>query len=159
MSYIPKDHLKYNILPNSRKGNWEVVSYDIDLIGEILDLKCGLNIPFQPKTLEEYYREIDECIKQYPEYSEKLSLFKKDLISRNNKENWSILKYVGETNDNFTNGVYYYVPAFKKDDKYYADGIIDDEEFTSYLGWEDTNISNKNFIIISDPHKVLQNWM
>lgn len=155
MSYIPKEHSKYNILPNSRKGNWEVVSYDPDLISEILDLNCGLGFPFQPNTLEEYYNEIDECIKQHPEYANKLRAFKQDLINRNNKDNWSILKYVGETNINFTNGVYYYVPVFQKGNHYYADGIIDDEEFTSYLGWEDTIISTENFIVVSDPHNVL----
>lgn len=156
MSYIPKEHLKYNILPNSRKGKWEVVSYDSDLINEILDLNCDLEYPFQPTTLDEYYDEIDECIKQYPEYSEKLNLFKKDLINRNNKEDWSILKYVGKTNDNFTNGVYYYVPVYKKGNEYCADGVIDDEEFTSYVAWADTDIATGDFVIICDPHEVLK---
>lgn len=123
---------------------------------EIEDLNCGLEMPFQPDTLEDYYKKIDECIKQNPKYSKKLNLLKNDLRDRNNKEDWSIVKFFGKSNDNFTNGVYYYVSVYKNGNKYYADGLIDDEESIPYIGWDDIDISTDNFEIICDPHDVLK---
>ena len=157
MAYIPREHKKYNILPSSRKGNWEVVSYDSDMLNQLIDVGCDISYPYQPTTLEEYYNEIDNCIKQCPKIESLLNDYKNDLINRNNKTNWGIVKYIGESNDSFTNGRYYYVPMFKKNDQVIIDGIIDDEEFTSYVEWTDSNFNNTEFEVIVDPFDVLFN--
>ena len=51
----------------------------------------------------------------------------------NQKEEWSILRYIGPTDDNvggLTHGKNYYWPT-RKDNPVYC-GVVDDEEFTSY---------------------------
>ena len=172
--YIPKEHIKYDILPNSKKNNWEVVSYDSDMLDKLQKYHCKISYPYHPVSLESLYKEIDDCIIQYPKLKNLLLKYKKDLIIRNNKLNWGIVKYIGKSNQNFTNNHYYYVPMFEKNGTIVVDGIIDDEEFTSYIGWsEDTNISTidikrgfianedikmvipRDFEIIIDPYKVL----
>ena len=52
----------------------------------------------------------------------------------NVKENWSVMKYLGETTSNclgLTKGRHYYWPCSVENPEY--EGVIDDEEFTSYL--------------------------
>lgn len=63
-----------------------------------------------------------------------LSEYNADIKRRNIKENWSVLKYIGESTGGiggFTHGRYYYWPCFVEGPEY--EGVIDDEEFTSYL--------------------------
>jgi len=157
MSYIPKEHLKYDILPNSRKGNWEVISYDSNLMNELLNANVDIS-PYDPKTMEDFYDEIDECIQKYPKQKELLLKFKEDLINRNNKLNWGIIKYLGKTNGEFTHNRCYYVPMFKRNNEVIVDGIIDDEEFTSYLvSGLNGNYYNLDFEIVEDPFNNLKN--
>ena len=161
MSYIPKEHLKYDILPNSRTGNWEVVSYDSDMIRELIDI-VDISYPYHLSTLEEYYKEIDSCIDKYPQYRDKLIEYKNDLIIRNDKSNWGIVRYIGESNDHFTKNRCYYVPMVKKNNEYTIDGIIDDEEYTSYIAWsmDDTSKDKKlEFEIVIDPSNKLDEYL
>ena len=56
------------------------------------------------------------------------------LLSYDQKENWSVLKYVGRSTGGiggFTHGRYYYWPCSVETPEY--EGVIDDEEFTSYI--------------------------
>lgn len=70
------------------------------------------------------------------ELGKKILEYKDDIKKRNIKENWSVVKYVGKSTDGavgFTYGRYYYWPCDVERPEY--EGIIDDEEFTSYLAW------------------------
>ena len=64
---------------------------------------------------------------------QKILEYKADIKKRNVKENWSVVKYVGETTGLFglTHGRHYYWPSSTDNPEY--EGVIDDEEFTSYL--------------------------
>ena len=75
----------------------------------------------------------------------------KEIVRKMNiKENWSVLHYLGETTPNtfgLTHGRYYYWPCSIEHPEY--EGVIDDEEFTSYLAYavKDPKISDDNFVI------------
>ena len=60
--------------------------------------------------------------------------YKLEVMCMNIKENWSVLRYLGCGKLEglpFTTGRYYYWPCSAESPEY--EGIIDDEEFTSYL--------------------------
>ena len=94
---------------------------------------------------------MDELASQYFK-NEKLQdvykQFKEQMIEMNTKEDWSILKYIGESNKNIfglTRGNVYYWPCSKRNPHY--EGVIDDEEFTSY--WYPTEA--EDWQILEDP--------
>ena len=154
MPYIPKEHEKYDVLPFCRKHNIEVFEYPSELIYEIDEVLDGLSeklIPYGFKSYEEYYEKISSLLKEYAdktEIIEKLEEIKEYIIKNNKKEEWSILKYIGELDDKvfgLTNGKNYYWPTSKENPVYH--GVIDDEEFTAYLYSTDKSL----WEILEDP--------
>jgi hypothetical protein len=139
----------------SRKDGGEVFSYSTDLELEIREMLPNDEsvIPYGYDSYEEFYKRLDEFISQYGteggnlnKLGELLVEYKEDIKRRNVKENWSILRYVGETTSNFTNGRYYYCPCSVDSPQF--EGIIDDEEFTSYLA--SVGNSNKAYNSLED---------
>ena len=160
MAYIPKKHQKYDILPLCRSEGGEVFSYDSKLADEICELlPCRVTEQYTPDgveiqrvdyfspwsfdSYEEYHAYLDSLISEHGTSSGELNhlgqlmtAFKADIKRRNVKENWSVVKYVGESTGGiggFTNGRYYYWPCSIEKPEF--EGIIDDEEFTSYFAW------------------------
>ena len=139
MPYIPKEHEKYDLLPYCRKDGGEVFEYS----GELLSVTEGLLgsgvtlMPYNYDSYEEYFNMIDSLIEKYSENAEilkKLMQSRKMIFKLNQKEEWSILKYIGPNDDaglGLTNGKNYYWPCYKDNPVYR--GVIDDEEFTAYL--------------------------
>ena len=139
MPYIPKEHAKYGLLPMCRQMGGEVFSYPVEFLDELQDYlpdKISL-MPYGYDSYEDYFSTIDEYISEYAETEEavsKFESFKKAIAEMNVKEEWSVLRYKGETDKNvfgLTHGQAYYWPCSKSHPEY--EGVIDDEEFTSYL--------------------------
>ncbi len=137
MPYIPEEHKKYPVLPNSRKRGGEVFQYNdfpddkfLELVGEHL-------IPYGYDSYEEYFSKIDMLIKMHskePETVRLLSEVKKNILEMNHKEEWSICRYIGKSTEGvfgLHNGGYYYWPCSASNPVY--QGVIDDEEFTAYI--------------------------
>ena len=143
MAYIPVRHQQYDILPMCRKTGGEVFSYSSDMENEIRKLLPGEEsvIPYGYDSYEEFDKQLDDYISQYGTEDSKLNRlgqllteYKADIKRRNIKENWSVVKYVGKSTGGvggFTQGRYYYWPCSIENPEY--EGVIDDEEFTSYL--------------------------
>ncbi|WP_418790868.1 hypothetical protein [Phosphitispora sp. TUW77] len=97
--------------------------------------------PYGYNSYEEYDAILDRYISTYGTdrqnlnaLGEKLTALKETIHQMNVKENWSVLKYLGENTSNvfgLTKGRYYYWPCSVEHPDY--EGVIDDEEFTSYL--------------------------
>lgn len=139
MPYIPKEHEKYNLLPWCREHGGEVFDYPSKLICEmetLLGTSVGL-LPYGYYSYEEYYGLLDQLIISNQENKntvEKLNQLKQVMMQMNQKEEWSVLKYVGPTDEGalgLTNGKNYYWPTRREKPIY--NGVIDDEEFTSYM--------------------------
>ena len=72
----------------------------------------------------------------------------------NQKEQWSVLQYIGPLDDRvfgLTPGRNYYWPSSYSNPIY--SGVVDDEEFTSYLYPTDSNF----WVILEDPTKMAYN--
>lgn len=153
MAYIPDNHKKYNILPMCRKNGGEVFSYPGKLIDELEKFlpEDENMMPYGYDSIEEYMAEMDKFADRFF-VEEKSSLlydqFKTVMCEMNRKENWSILRYLGESDDKLfglTHGSVYYWPCSKSNPHY--EGVIDDEEFTSY--WYSTEVDE--WEILEDP--------
>ena len=139
MAYIPKKHEKYNLLPECRANGGEVFDYPAGLISEIEKIMGFSNMvfPYGYKSYEEYYASLDEVIKMHendPKLVELLDELKSKVKELNVKEDWSILRYVGEDDGmpiGVTPGMAYYWPTCKSNPVYR--GVVNDEEFTSYI--------------------------
>lgn len=138
MTYIPEKHKKYNLLPRCREKGGEVFSYPSELLNRLekyLPENQGM-LPYGYKSYEEYYSEMDKLSKKYfiDSEAEKLYVeFRAEMLRLNVKENWSVLRYIGENIDEImglTKGNIYYWPCSVENPVY--EGVIDDEEFTSY---------------------------
>jgi hypothetical protein len=147
MPYIPLKHQKYDILPISRKDGGEVFSYSSNLELEIREMLPNEEsvIPYGYDSYDEFNAAIDNFITKYGTENGNLNKlgkllveYKDDIKRRNIKEDWSILRYHGKTTSSFTNSRYYYCPCSADSPEY--EGIITDEEFTSYLA----SIGNSN---------------
>ena len=139
MPYIPKEHQKYNILPECQKNGGEVFDYPSKLIAEaeqLLGSSEGL-FPYNFDSYDQYFSSIDYLIKansQNFEIVNKLIEVREMVWKMNQKEEWSILRYVGPSKYGIcglTTGKLYYWPTRKEKPVYC--GVIDDEEFTAYL--------------------------
>lgn len=139
MPYIPKQHEKYNLLPYCKKDGGEVFDYPSELIyraEKLIGSSVGL-FPYNYDSYEDYYNKLDELMRIHSEHVEIVEMLKKvrDKVKEMNcKEEWSVLKYVGPTDDSvlgLTHGKNYYWPTRKSKPVYC--GVVDDEEFTSYL--------------------------
>lgn len=153
MAYIPKIHLKYNLLPYCNKKGGEVFSYPSELLSKLEKyLPDGENMmPYGYNSYDEYYSEMDKLAKSYFREIEVLNLyaeFKNEMHRLNIKENWSVLRYIGKSHDSvggLTNGNVYYWPCSIENPVY--EGVIDDEEFTSYL----YSTEASEWVILEDP--------
>lgn len=139
MPYIPKEHERYNLLPYCREHGGEVFEYPSELIYEaekLLGSADGIT-PYNYDSYEQYYEYIDALIAQHeanPEIKQKLLQVRDKMLQMNRKEDWSVLKYVGPTDDScfgLTHGKNYYWPTRREKPTYC--GVVDDEEFTAYL--------------------------
>lgn len=155
MPYIPKEHEKYNLLPFCRKNGGEVFSYDCDLEYKLSNALPNMGIiPYGYNSYEEFYEYLDSIEITDDDLKNLLSKYKNDIKIRNIKENWSIAKYIGQPLDgihSLTYGQYYYFPCNDKCVEY--EGIIDDEEFTSYMSY---SLDKANWEIAEDPLGLLR---
>ena len=139
MPYIPEEHKQYNLLPYCCEHGGEVFDYPSELIYEAEKLlgESGELMPYNYNSYEQYYGFIDALIAQHkndPEIKAKLLQVKEMVQQMNQKEDWSVLRYVGPSDEScfgLTHGKNYYWPTRREDPTYC--GVIDDEEFTSYL--------------------------
>ena len=139
MAYIPDKHKQYNLLPVCNKYGGEVFEYPSELISqveEMLPQKEDL-IPYSYKSYDEYFSYIDSLIGKYQDNSsltEILEQVKQQTKEINQKDDWSVLRYVGESGSPFSGLTYnknYYWPTSKNHPVYC--GVIDNEEFTAYI--------------------------
>lgn len=137
MAYIPENHKKYNLLPTCQKDEGEVFSYPSELLDKLNSAGEHDLDPYGYKSYEEYFSVIDKRIsaqQNKPTVVELLKNYKTSILNMNQKEVWSVLKFLGEDTDNMTGlkkGRYYYWPCSLENPVY--EGVIDDEEYTSYL--------------------------
>ena len=150
MPYIPKEHEKYDLLPFCREHGGEVFEYPGDLLDELeehLDPEDQL-IPYGFKSYEEYDQEIDRIARRFldqPQVMDLFGEFKTQIYEMNRKEQWSVLKYIGTEIAGLTPGRNYYWPSSFSNPVYR--GVVDDEEFTSYLYPTDADL----WEILEDP--------
>jgi len=139
MPYIPREHEKYDLLPYCREDGGEVFDYPGKLINEAEKcIEASLSLfPYNFESYEEYYGTIDKLILQHsdrPDAVAILTQLRNEVMKMNQKEEWSVVRYVGPADDNvlsLTHGKNYYWPT-QKDNPVYC-GVVDDEEFTSYM--------------------------
>jgi hypothetical protein len=154
--YIPKEHERYGLLPESREFGGEVFIWtdELDRVdaeihkaeGEPVDddgFDVTYLLPYGVASYDEYWNLLEGYAAKYAETDAKLSRdierLEAKLKEMNVKENWSVVKFLGGTDkapvpdelDGLTKGSYYYWPADAADPKYI--GVIDNEEFTTYL--------------------------
>jgi len=158
MAYIPETHKKYNLLPRCTEHGGEVFCYPSveKEISAILPEGEHV-IPYSYDSYADFYEQLDCYIEQYGkdygrinELGQMLEKYKIEIQKMNVKEKWSVLRYVGEsTSDLFglTHGRYYYWPCSVEHHNF--EGVIDDEEFTSYICYaiESPVISDKDVVI------------
>lgn len=163
--YIPEAHRKYDVLPTCRKYNFEMIIPDGLLLHKIEKLTGRTNYmglhPYQRyKTYEEYYKELDNLINEFPKYKQEITAYKESVIKMNNKDTWAIVEYIGESNFSFTKNKHYYVVMYKENDSWIINGVIDNEEYDAFTVWSPncTNPINllTDFKIIFDPSNRLQ---
>jgi len=158
MPYIPTIHEKYDLLPFCRERGREVFSYSpTDEIDDLLPEGEHI-IPYGYNSYEEYYAMLDEFLSLYGYTDGELNSlghmlidYKADIKKRNIKEEWSVVQYIGEsinTVSGLTHGRYYYWPCSKENPAY--EGVIDDEEFTSYIAWNFTSRGKLENVINED---------
>ena len=139
MPYIPKEHEKYDLLPDSRKDGGEVFDYPCALLDKLETYikPDDQLIPYGYDSYEDYNAKIDRIAQRFADQPEVLALFaqyKERLCQMNRKELWSVLRYIGPEDDRITSltpGRNYYWPVDPTDPAYR--GVVDDEEFTNYL--------------------------
>lgn len=153
--YIPPAHERYDLLPRCRKNGGEVFSYP-EWLGDFEDLvrdagifeddssdsrNCLHFIPHGYKSYADYQSMLkdsaDRCRQKDAELAVAILDLGREIDRLNVKENWSVVRYVGDQFDGdsrvvaLTKGRCYYWPCSKERPVY--EGVIDDEEFTSYL--------------------------
>ena len=147
--YVPEGYEKYNLLPGCSKRGGDIHIHPSEMRDTINSLlpedSDGIPYPYF-HSFGEYDEYIDELIAEHGltngatnELGKVMHEYKALVKEMNNKDKWSVLKYIGESYDNirafggFTHGMYYYMTVYTIDgDTYY--GIIDDEEYSS-SGW------------------------
>lgn len=161
--YIPETHRKYNVLKTHRKYNEEMFVWDDVLLKKIEKYTKMINIYpyYRYKTYQDFYQVIDEWLIKYSEIKQEIMDFKNSIIKLNNKDLWGIVQYIGESNFGFTQNDYYYVVMYIENNYWKIDGIIDNEEYNSFLVWLPGNTEQVNLLedlkIIVDPSNNLKN--
>lgn len=166
MACIPEKHKGFGLLPRSVEGFKEVFSYPLSLIEEIEGMLFELKgvaedpeygrpsplIPYGKEFYEAYQAEIEVYLEKYAEYEVAglLKLLSSEIRKMNVKEDWSVVRYVGQQFDGddlapLMSGRCYYWPCSRENPVY--TGVIDDEEFTTYLYLCDS----ESWEIVDDP--------
>ena len=158
VAYIPESHKKYNLLPWCSEKSGEVFSYPSTENDISAMLPEGEDVmPYGYKSYAEFYEQLDRYIEEYGRtdgvlnvLGKKIIEYKKEVHRRNIKENWSVLRYVGESSSDsfgFTHGCYYYWPCSIENPLY--EGVISNLDFTSYVAFaiEDPVISDDDVVI------------
>ena len=136
MPYIPEEHKKYPVFLYSREHGGEVFQYHSWPYEELDELIGDHLMPYGYKSYEEYFAKIDGLIRanaQNPDAVKLLGMIKKRISEWNQKEEWSICRFIGEDIGDVLGvhqGGYYYWPCTASNPKF--GGVIDDEEFTAY---------------------------
>lgn len=163
--YIPAAHKKYDLLPSCCENGGEVFSYprELDVVEDALaeaegtaglDRRTSLLIPYGMGSYEEYYALVQSYADKHrgsnPELADMLEALIEMTKAMNVKEDWSILRFTGDQFDgdeypSLTKGQCYYWPCSRLNPVY--EGVIDNEEFTSYLYPCDPN----SWEILEDP--------
>lgn len=160
MPYIPNQHQHYNLLPRCSAQGGEVFSYPSALIESIEALlPAGESlIPYGYSSYAEYDAQIEAYHKLYaldnPPLETLLNQLKTEIKERNVKEDWTVVRFLGDSTDSFlglTHGQCYYWPCSKGHPTY--EGVIDDEEFTSYLYSTSKNL----WEVLEDPLGITKN--
>ena len=136
MPYIPKQHEKYELLPNCRKHGGDVFEYPSDLLNKLEGYGLSDLDPYGYISYDAYYNELDKLKLKINDEKVLLLIrqYKQSMLKLNQKENWSVLKYIGESTSSvtgLTQGRYYYWPCAIENAIYR--GVIDDEEYTAYI--------------------------
>ena len=159
MPYIPEAHKKYNLLPGCTKHGGDVLYYPSSECRKISKLLPeGLDITPYNISYSEYDDQLDRYISDYGmtdgelnELGTMITNYKAQIKKMNVKENWSVLRYIGESYNNigefggFTHGRYYYVAGVNEVDK--SVHIIDNEEYDAFPYSPDS----ANWEIAEDP--------
>lgn len=166
MAYIPEKHKGLGLLPRSTEASSEVFSYPSSLIEEIEEMlfelegiaedieygRPSLLIPYGRASYNAYQAEIEAYFEKYSEHevAELLKLLSLEIRRMNVKEDWSVVRYVGHQFDgddfaSLTPGRCYYWPCSRENPVY--TGVIDDEEFTTYL----YPCDSESWEIVDDP--------
>lgn len=171
--YIPVEHEQYDLLPHCRAEGGEVFSYpsmldDADeriraweatrangraAEGQVEQDGCPVKImPYGMKSYAEYYAMLERYAvaiePDNPQLARDIRTLSELMKLMNVKEQWSVVRYVGHQYDDvdglgLTWGRCYYWPCSDSCPEY--EGVIDDEESTSYLypcdpnSWEIVN--------------------
>lgn len=161
--YIPETHKKYNVLPNHRKWNEEIFIWEENLLRKI-EKYTNMNNAYpyyRYKKYQNFFEEIDEWIKKYPEIKKDILNYKNSIIKLNNKDNWAIVQYIGVSNRDFTNNNFYYVVMYQEKNCWKVYGIVDNEEYNAFSVWSNKCTNHidllKDFKIIIDPSNILKN--
>lgn len=143
MASIPERHLGYDLLPRCRESGGEVFSYPEeltfvdDMLCRALGKEVSLITPYGYGSQGEYLSVLEgyACRVEgaHPFLAADLRGLARSVVGLNDKEAWSVVRYVGEASDDLdlTQGRCYYWPCCEESPRY--EGVIDDEEFTSYV--------------------------
>lgn len=165
MIYIPEEHKKYDVLPNCRKYNVEMIIRDDTSLKKIKELSGMSDFETNPyqryKSYQDFYEEMDSWIKKFPKYKKEIIEYKNSVKKLNNKDLWAIVEYIGESNWSFTKNKYYYVVMYIDNNSWKIDGVIDNEEYNSFIVWSPkctnpVDLAN-DFKIVVDPSNNLKN--
>lgn len=89
-------------------------------------------------SLDKYLKHLEKLDRDFSpvinNFHEEISLLKNSIVATNNKAEWSVCRYVGKqkkVEDDLTKGQCYYWPSAINAN--FFRGIVDDEEYDSYL--------------------------
>lgn len=164
MPYIPESHKEYNVLPRCKDCNCEFFLWDHELLTKIKKKTGMLDYMINPyrnyESYEAFLDEMDNWIKKYPDCKNEIIEYRESVMKMNNKDLWAIVQYLGESNFDFTNGNYYYVPMYYEGDELIIGGIIDNEEYSAFASWLLTCTNPVDLIndlkIVIDPSGLLK---
>jgi len=137
----------------------EVFSYPSELEYQITDmLPEGEGVvPYGYNSYDDFYAELDRYIELFGSSNGELNAlgrllceYKEKVRKMNVKENWSVLRYIGETTSDIfglTHGRYYYWPCSIEHPEY--EGVINNEEFTSYLAYAEGTVISDDGIVLN----------
>jgi hypothetical protein len=160
LPYIPEAHKKYNLLPGCHKYGGDVIFYptrERDAISKLLP-QDEFIYPYH-HSYAEIYANLDYCIEKYGttngeinKLGKRIAAYKIRVQKMNVKENWSVLRYIGNSTDElpisgWTHGRYYYMAI---DESRNCHGIFDDEEYFAVSGRR-RSLDSARWEIAEDP--------